>query len=340
MQIYENVSLRDYSTMRLGGKAKYLSLIDDLDDLNEVVDWAKKFKQKILTIGDGSNIIFRDTGWDGLVIVMRNKGIKVVGEDDHTKTLKIQAGELWDDVVKKSVEMGLSGIEALSLIPGTAGATPVQNVGAYGQEISDTLVSVEILNHKANRLSTLKAADCKFSYRNSVFKTHKGKENIIVSITLKLNKQPMKPPFYESLQKQLDIMGVKEFLPQKIRDAVVTIRNSKLPDPKVIANTGSFFQNPVLKEKHYETLKETYPDLPGFDVIEGFIKVPAGWLLEKAGFKAYRHPRGMGTYDMHALVFVNYDARSYRDLAEFKKEVQDKIKHMFGIELEQEPETI
>lgn len=340
MQLYEHVSLADHSTMRLGGDARYLTIIDDLDDLPEVVGWANTYSLPILTIGDGSNVIFRDSGWDGLVVVMRIKGFEVLRDGKISATIKIGGGENWDNAVKRAVGKRLSGIEALSLIPGTVGAAPVQNIGAYGQELADTFVALEAYNIKKQKLQIFKKRDCHFDYRNSVFKTTEGKQYIITSLTLKLIKKRMKPPFYRSLQDHLDAAGIKDYSPAAIRDAVIAIRNQKLPDPRVIANTGSFFKNPIIKKRQFKALKKTYPDMAGYEVGAGLVKVSAGWLLERAGFKDYRAQNGMGTYEKHALVFVNYSAQSYRDLAVFKKDVQNKVQTLFGIQLEQEPETI
>ena len=340
MQLYEDVSLADHSTMRLGGTAKYLTIIDDAEDLAEVVEWAQKYSQPILAIGDGSNIIFRDSGWDGLVIVMKIRGFEVLSDGKKAALVKIGAGENWDNAVRQSVEKRYSGIEALSLIPGTAGAAPVQNIGAYGQEIANTLVELEAYDIQKKKLLKFKNRDCKFAYRESIFKTEQGKNYIITSITLKLSKSWMKPPFYQSLQDHLDAAGITDYSPANIRDAVIGIRNSKLPDPRAIANTGSFFKNPLIKERQFKALQKTYPHMPSYDIGAGLYKIPAGWLLEQSGFRDYHHENGMGTYEKHALVFVNFSAKSYRDLALFKKMVVDKVKDQFGITLEQEPETI
>jgi UDP-N-acetylmuramate dehydrogenase len=340
MQIYENVSLADHCTMRIGGDASYLTIIDDVDDLHEVVDWAKKFNQEILTIGEGSNIIFRDSGWDGLVVIMKIPGFEVLAKSKTTHRIKIGGGEVWDSVVKQSVDMRLSGIEALSLIPGTAGAAPVQNIGAYGQEIAQTIHEVEVLDKEKNKIEKLSAKDCKFGYRDSIFKTAKGKSKIITSITLDLSIKWMSPPFYESLQKYFEQTGIKEYSPANVRDAVIAIRNQKLPDPRAIANTGSFFKNPIVSKKLYESLKETYQDIKGFEQPGNKYKLSAGWMIEKAGFKNFRHENGFGTFERHALVMVNYGSSSYRDLATVKKIITDKVEQMFGVVLEQEPETI
>ena len=340
MQLFEDVSLKDHSTMRLGGDARYLTTVNSQDELAEAVKWAQENQQPILAIGDGSNLIFRDSGWEGLVIVMKIPGYEVIKDDEHISVIRIGGGENWDETVRRTVDSGLSGIEALSLIPGTAGAAPVQNIGAYGQEVAQTLEQVELYDPALNELKTLTNKECIFKYRDSIFKHEAGERYIITAITLRLSKSQMQPPFYDSLQRRLDENGVQEFTPAAIREAVIAIRSQKLPDPRQVANTGSFFKNPHIKKQQYETLKKTYPDMPGHESSDGLIKVPAGWLMEQAGFRDFRHDNGMGTYEKHALVFVNYSAHSYRDLALFKKEVIDKVRQLFGIELIQEPETV
>lgn len=236
--------------------------------------------------------------------------------------------------------MGLSGIEALSLIPGTVGGAPVQNIGAYGQQLADTFVELEALNLSSLKFETLDKAACQFGYRTSRFKAVQDQEYLISSITLRLSKTTMQPPFYQNLQNYLDQREIHDYSPQSIRKAVIAIRSSKLPDPAKIANCGSFFKLPVISEEKYEQLRQDYPDLPADRVDDGQLKVRAGWLLENLGLKGYHHPNGMGTWPDSALVVVNYEAHTSRDLQEFKSLIQDKVKEKFGIELEQEPETI
>ncbi|HET8690324.1 MAG TPA: UDP-N-acetylmuramate dehydrogenase, partial [Candidatus Saccharimonadales bacterium] len=254
-------------------------------------------------------------------------------------TVKIGAGELWDDMVDRSVDMNLSGIEALSAIPGTAGATPVQNVGAYGQEIADTLVELEALDTDTMEMVALENKDCEFTYRNSVFKNPESRHHIITSITLKLSKTQMKPPFYTSLQNYFEQNDVTDFSPASVREAVRAIRAVKLPDPAKVANTGSFFKNPIVDHSQAEKLAAAYPDMPQFPVANVGVKLAAGWLIEQAGLKGYQN-HGFTTSPDNALVVINQSADKYSDLELFKAEIIQKVRQKFSVQLEQEPETL
>jgi UDP-N-acetylmuramate dehydrogenase len=340
MDIKQNVSLRDHSTMRLGGSAHSLVTVHTNDELKEAVEWANKENLPVITIGHGSNIVWRDEGFKGLVIVNELHDFKKLSEDENSATYQIGAGEDWDATVGKLVAEGLHGVECLSLIPGTAGATPVQNVGAYGQEISQTLVSVEAYDAQTKTFAVIGAKDCGFSYRSSRFKTTDKSRFFIAAITLRLEKSLPAPPFYSSLQAYLDQHNIHEFTPQVIRDAVIAIRSARMPDWRVVANNGSFFANPIVSNQTYEKLKTQYPDLIGW-AYEDKHKLAAGWLLESAGFKDFHDPEtGMATSDKQALVFINEHASSTADLLKFKQKIVDTIQEKFGITLEQEPELI
>lgn len=335
MQILNDVSLKDYSTMRLGGKAKFLTIINNKDDLVQAVKWAQNNKLPILVVGGGSNVIFKDD-FDGLVIVNRISGFEVTTLD-NSATVKVGAGENWDGVVKQTVDLGLSGLEMLSLIPGTAGATPVQNVGAYGAETADNLESVEVYNLQDHKFITLSKKECGFSYRNSIFKDINNRKYIISEVTFKLSKKDPKPPFYASLQKYLDQNNINQYSPQIIRDAVIAIRQDKLPNPAKIANSGSFFKNPIISADQFEDLIAKFSDMPNWPTPDGQVKIAAGWLLDKAGVKEYS-AHGMKVYEKNALVFVNQSAKNFADLDAFKNEIVKKVHNKFGITLQQEPE--
>lgn len=324
--------------MRLGDQAKALTEVTSAAELAEAVAWAEERNLPILMLGGGSNVIFSD-GFDGLVIVNRIGGFKILREDWATATIKIGAGEEWDSVVERTVDRGLSGLEFLSAIPGTAGATPVQNVGAYGQEIANVFVELEAYDTREHQFVTMDKAACQFTYRGSMFKAVADRRYSIVSITLQLTKSVPKPPFYESLQKYLDDHNIHDYSPRVIRDAVIAIRSTKLPDPAKVANTGSFFKNPILAAEEFATVSEQHPEIPNWPLRDGTnkVKLPAGWLIEHAGLKGYR-AHGMKTLETNALVFVNESADSYADLAAFKEEVIAKVQTRFGVTLEQEPE--
>lgn len=336
----EHVSLADYCTMKLGGEARYLCAVVTKEELAEAVQWGSDQGLKILMLGGGSNVVFGEAGFDGLVIVDHIEGFEVVEENDESKTIKIGAGEHWDTIVERSVDIGLSGIEALSLIPGSTGGTPVQNVGAYGQEISQTLVSVEAYDALEQSFVTLSKDDLDLSYRSSNLKVPvEQRRYFIHSVTLKLSKtMTLKRPLYEALETYFAINDIQELTPKSVRAAVIAVRSSKLPDPEVIPNSGSFFANPVVDEEVYETIKATHPNVKAYPV-HGQYKLAAGWLIENAGLKNYA-AHGLKTYDKQALVIVNESADHASDLMQFRDEIIAKVQEAFGVTLQQEPELI
>lgn len=324
--------------MRLGGIAEALTTVATKEDVAEAIEWAQQRNKPFLMLGGGSNIIFSN-GYKGLVIINALHDFEVLHEDDATATLRIGAGEIWDDVVARTVALGLSGIERLSAIPGTAGATPVQNVGAYGAEIADVLTELEAYDTRTKAFITLKNADCHFTYRDSIFKSTIARRFVITSITIRLSKHAPEPPFYESLQAYLDRHRITDYSPSALRSAVVAIRAQKLPDPHILANTGSFFKNPLVPRGKLTELQQESPDMPFYEMKDGRIKLLAGWLIDQAGLKGYRS-HGMKIYEKNALVFINESARDYSDLAAFRQEIIDKVHEVFGVTLEQEPELI
>src|SRR5665213_1194358 len=248
MNILQNVSLAGYSTMGLGGTAAYLVDVTTRGEVVESLAWAKEHQLPTVMIGEGSNIIWSDAGYPGLVMIDKIRGYEVYQEDETNVYLTLGSGEPWDSVVERSVAAGLTGIEALSLIPGTAGATPVQNVGAYGQEISQTLTTLEVFDSQDGTFKTLAGSDCGFGYRTSRFKAADHGRFYISSLVLHLTKGNPLPPFYGSVQAYFEEHGVKDYTPAALREAVIAIRTSKLPDPAVVHNTGSFFANPIVDE--------------------------------------------------------------------------------------------
>jgi UDP-N-acetylmuramate dehydrogenase len=341
MHLLENVDLRLYSTMRLGGRTRWLAEADTEQDIKELVEWAKQKSVPFIVIGQGSNIVWRDEGFDGLVIVNQIKGIEVLSEDDQGLTMRIGAGEIWDNAVEWSVSRNLSGIEFLSRIPGLTGAAPVQNIGAYGAELSDVLKEVAVFDTNSGAFETILAEGCSFAYRTSRFKTNDKGRFAILNISLILKKANPAPPFYESLQNYLTSQAITEYTPKTIRDAVTEIRKIKLPDPSVVANNGSFFTNPIVDEAKLAELQLKYPDIKSWPIQDGRVKLAAGWMVEKAGFKEVHDAQtGMGTWWGSALVMVNEHAQKTADLLAFKQKILDKVNEMFGITLEQEPELL
>ncbi len=341
MRILKNVSLKLYSTMRLGGTADYLADIKSRDELAEAEAWAEERQLPIRVIGSGSNIIWRDEGFKGLLVVNKIRGFKKLAEDELSATYQIGAGENWDNVVDQLVGLGLRGVECLSLIPGTTGATPIQNVGAYGQEISRTLVELEAYDRMEKDFVILANDQCAFGYRTSRFKTVDTGRFLISSVTLKLHKDTPTPPFYDSLQRYLDEHKLKNPTLSQIRKAVIAIRSQKLPDPIKVANNGSFFANPIVDKNHYQHVKTAYKDVKAWPLDNGTYKLSAAWLVEKAGFKGKRDAAtGMTTWKNQALVLVNEKARSTQDLLDYQQKITDKVFEMFQVELAREPEIL
>jgi UDP-N-acetylmuramate dehydrogenase len=341
MSVAENVSLAGYSTMRLGGQARYLADAKNAEEVGQLANWAKTNSLPLIMIGRGSNIVWRDEGFDGLIIVSKLTGRDILSEDNHSATIKFAGGENWDKSVAWTVDKKLTGLEYMSLIPGTVGAAPVQNVGAYGGELSQTLLELEAYDTAMNTFVKLQNHECNFSYRSSRFKTTDKHRFLITSMTVTLRKTNPVPPFYESLQTYLDENGIDKFTPKTIREAVISIRQSKLPDPEKVANNGSFFTNPVVDEAKFTELKSKYPAVIGWPAAGGQIKLAAGWLVEQAGFKGIHDSQtGMATWPNQALVLVNEKAGSTADLLTFKQKIIDTVHQMFGVTLEQEPELL
>jgi UDP-N-acetylmuramate dehydrogenase len=341
MDITENVSLASHSTMRLGGNARYLAEATSDEDIAELITWAKNQDVPFMMIGDGSNIVWLDEGFPGLIIVNKIRGRKILSEDEESVTLLLKGGENWDEAVGWTVEQDWSGIEFMSLIPGTVGAAPVQNIGAYGGELSNAIIEVEAFDTQLQSFVGIPKDACNFSYRNSRFKGEDKGKFMITGIVLRLNKTFPKPPFYESLTKYFEEKNINEFTPQVVRQAVIAIRSSKLPDPKVVANNGSFFTNPFVTEGEFKKLKAKYPDIKGWLHKDGQVKLAAGWLVEQAGFKGiHNEETGMATWQAQALVLVNEHAKKTEDLLAFKQKIVDKVQEMFGVTLEQEPELL
>jgi len=327
--------------MQLGGAAAYLCDVHDRTEVEQAAQWAVGHKLPVIMVGTGSNIVWSDKGFAGLVLVSKILRFEQFEEDSENVYITVGAGELWDAVVAKTVELGLTGIEALSLIPGTAGATPIQNVGAYGQEIADTLTSIEAYDLTDKKFLTIPAADCAFGYRTSRFKTTDKGRFLITAITLHLRRGNPMAPFYPVVQDYFSAHQMPKPTPADLRQVVVDIRASKLPDPAKVSNCGSFFANPIITSKQLEELLAHFPGLSYWQQDDGTYKVAAAWLVEQAGFKdAHDQQTGMGTWPDQALVLVNEHAKTTADLLAFKQKIVNKVQTMFSITLEQEPELL
>jgi UDP-N-acetylmuramate dehydrogenase len=325
--------------MRLGGTARYLTEVHDKAELPKLFAWAKQHKVDVIVIGTGSNIIWRDEGFDGLVLVNAIPGFVMDTEDEDTY-VTVGAGENWDEVVRRCCDTGLNGIAELSLIPGTAGATPVQNVGAYGREISDVLVSVEAYDRTSDEFVTLAADECEFGYRRSRFNTTEKHQYVIVSIRMQLSRSMPHAPYYQAVEDYFAAKGISQPTVMDVRNAVVAIRSQKLPDPAVVANNGSFFANPIISQQAYDNNPALHA-IRSWELDDGTVKLAAASLLEAAGFKDCRDEEtGMATWPKQPLVLVNESATSTNQLLAFREKIVSTVQQKFGITLEQEPELL
>lgn len=337
MRLREHVILKPYTTFRLGGSVSYFA---DLAGPEDVVEYARFAREKglpLLIIGGGSNVIFPDMGeLHACVGHMQIAGFEIKSEDAKGTEIQIGAGEEWDSVVARTVALGLAGLEALSAIPGSVGATPVQNVGAYGQEIADTLLSVEVYDLDQRTIRQMSKEECNFSYRDSIFK-HAGKGRyVILSVTLKLSKNSPQIPDYPGVKAYFDKKNIQNPGLKEIRDAIIDIRRVKLPDPKEIASCGSFFKSPLVTKEHLSSLQKKYPTIIAYAVQNGMYKLAAGRLLELLGFKGRRFGR-IEVYPYHALVLVNTGNATREELLSVVKEITDRANEAYGVSLEVEP---
>ena len=336
MDIHTDIPLKNYVTMRLGGNARFMTDIHSSAEVAQIVQKAAAQNLHMYVLGVGSKTVVRDEGFDGLVLRNRIPGFEVVADTASDTTIKIGAGEDWDSVVKRTVDMNLIGIECLSAIPGTAGAAPVQNIGAYGQEVAETLISLEAYDIQDGQHVTLTNEQCGFSYRHSIFRGESAGRYIITTITLRLYKAAPQPPFYKAVQDYLDTNNITLYTAKALRDAVMAIRKDKLPDPKERPNNGSFFKNAIVEDWQLSDLRAEYPDVPTYDMPDGRFKVPTGWLIEQTGLKG-QLLHGMRVHDKNALVLINESAASYADLAAARDEIIGAVRDMFRIIIEQEP---
>ncbi len=344
--IHEQISLADHSSMRLGGKASYFCDLKKAEDVGPLLGWAKAMKLPVLVIGGGNNIIFRDAGFEGLVLRNKIKGIEVYGEGKHY-FLRAGAGESWDRVVAESVSLGLTGIETLSYIPGTVGAAPIQNIGAYGQEIAQAIEEVTAYNRVTGQQVVLSAEDCEFEYRSSRFNRHDKGTYIILEVVFRLQKGNLEGPFYPDLERYFEAHQISEATPAAVRAAIKQIRRAKLPDPEAVPNCGSFFYNPILGAKAFEALKKRQPEFfvkfpkSFWSLPDGRVKLAAGAMIDYLGFKGFHDSdSGMAVWPTQALVLYNEAAHSTTDLLRFKQKIVDRVKGEFGVELIQEPELV
>jgi UDP-N-acetylmuramate dehydrogenase len=339
MKIQENISLRPYNTFAIEARARYFADVHSAEQLQELIRQEVYQQQDVFILGGGSNVLLtRD--FDGLVVKIGISGIEIIEENDEEALVKAGAGENWHQFVLHCIGQGLGGIENLSLIPGTVGAAPMQNIGAYGVEIKDVFERLQAVDLRTGHLQTFSHEDCRFGYRESIFKNELKGKFIITSVTLRLSKKPVINTTYGTIESTLaEMRSRKGYVPrpaiEEVSDAVIAIRQSKLPDPKVIGNAGSFFKNPVVSRRKYEALREQYENVPGYPLDDQHIKVPAGWLIEQCGWKGKRFG-GTGVHDKQALVLVNHGQAVGREIWELALKIKQSVLEKFGIDISPE----
>ena len=337
IRAYSNFKLQKHHTFGTEAFAKYYFEFTETDDLKGFLAGNKEWKEsRILILGEGSNLLF--TGdFEGLVINPNIPGIKIVYEDRNNIWLEVGAGVAWDQLVEYAVFNQWGGIENLSLIPGKVGAAAVQNIGAYGMEIQNRIESVTGIDLETQTEYSIEAADCQFAYRDSIFKNLLKDRFIITSVVFKLDKFPEFILNYGDLKTETEKLGAVNL--RNIRKAVIGIRESKLPDPEVYGNAGSFFKNPVIESRLAEQLLATYTNMPHYPAPEGKIKLAAGWLIEQCGWKGFR--RGdAGVHEKQALVLINYGNATGKEIYDLSEEIKQSVLEKFGVELEREVNVI
>lgn len=339
LQVLENVEIKGHCTLHIGGQFRYFTRVTNTDELLEAVKFSEQKNFPIFVLGGGSNLIFADKVLNVLALKIEIAGFDVLENKDDYATVKVGAGENWDYFVSRTVASNLSGVEVLSAIPGTVGATPVQNVGAYGTEVKDTIVSVEVFDIQHKDIKILNNSECKFAYRDSIFKNESRGKFVILNVTFKLWKKSPSFPNYPGVKKYFIEHNINIPTLQQIRKAIIDIRGVKLPDPVKVYNVGSFFKNPIVENSIALKLKNKNPDLTIFPIDENYTKVPAGWLIEQSGLKG-RDFGSISVYPNNALVLVNNGNAKYEDILKVRDEIIKIVKDKFGITLEQEPEIV
>lgn len=329
--IQENTNLKPFNTFGINAYAKFFCEISSLNDFQELLQTDTFKKEKQIILGGGSNVLFK-SDFDGIVIHNSIKGKEVIGENDDQVLLKVASGELWHDTVMYCVEKNWGGIENLSLIPGTVGAAPIQNIGAYGVEVRQVIASVEFLNLENGAVEMLSVEECKFGYRESVFKREWKEKFFISSVTLTLSKKNHHiSTSYGAIIDTLKLMKVDQPSIKNISEAVIKIRSEKLPDFKTLGNAGSFFKNPELSSAQFLKLKNEFPDVPHYSANQG-VKVPAGWLIEQCGWKGKRFGN-VGVHAMQALVLVNFGDARGEEIFSLAEKIISSVQQKFSITL-------
>ncbi|RIJ42122.1 UDP-N-acetylmuramate dehydrogenase [Pontibacter oryzae] len=338
MKLQTDFSLKPYNTFGMDVKARLFARFDTVPELQELLQMPELEQEPKLILGGGSNLLLTKD-FDGVVLLNGIKGIEKVREDQEHVYLQVGGGEVWHDFVLKTLDLNLGGVENLSLIPGTVGAAPLQNIGAYGVELKDVFEQLEAVSINSGQIKSFTADACRFGYRESVFKNELKGQYIVTHVTFRLQKKHKLNTSYGAISTTLQEMQVQQPTIQHVSAAVCQIRRSKLPDPKQIGNAGSFFKNPEIPLAQYEDLQKQHPDIPSYPVSETTVKVPAGWLIEQCGWKG----KMLGNYGVHknqALVLVNYGGAKGEQIRQLAYDVIQSVEEKFGIKLSPEVNII
>jgi len=338
MKFFQDHSLRAYNTFDIDVIARELIVFETEEEIKDFVSNHSLHEENFLVMGEGSNILF-SKDFDGKVLRVATQGIQVISEDAEYVVVTSSAGENWDSFVQFCVEKEWGGLENLSLIPGNVGSSPIQNIGAYGAEMSTYFQELEAINIRTGKVDVFSKTDCRFGYRDSLFKKDVKGEYIILNVTFRLEKNHTPDTIYKGIRETLAGSGIHKPGIADVRDAVIAIRKEKLPDPEIFGNAGSFYKNPVIDFDKFKLLKDEFPGIPGFISIEGKVKVPAAWLIDQAGWKG-RNVRGAGVHDKQPLVLINLGEAGSKDILELSERIRKSVSDIFNIQLENEVNII
>ena len=330
-----NVDLQPYNSFGFHAVAKYFAEINDIQELEALIHSDVFKNEKYLILSGGNNVLFQEEYFDGLVVYINTKGTKILEEQGNDVVVRAQAGEDWPEFVKRMVSQSLYGIENLAHIPGKVGAAPVQNIGAYGMELKDSFLQCEAIELSTGNKRVFTKKGCRFGYRDSIFKSELKGQYVITSVDFLLKKNALLHLEYGNIKAYLEQNGIESPTLQQLHDAICAIRDAKLPDVKQIGSCGSFFKNPVISVAQFEALQKDYPNIPHYDEPNGKVKVPAGWLIEQAGWKGWRNEH-VGVYEKQALVLVHYGGGTGHDIVELAKKIQVSVEEKFGIRISPE----
>ena len=348
MIVQKNILIKQYNSFAISVYANLFAKFNSVAQLSELLEFNQRpttsQQQSTLILGGGSNILFTKN-FNGLILKNELKGIKIIKEDEHHIYVQVGAGEIWHQFVLHCIKNGWAGVENLSLIPGNIGASPMQNIGAYGVEVKDVFYSLEAYHIRDKKMINFTLNDCEFGYRESIFKKKLNGEFVILNVTYRLNRIPNYNISYGAIRQELERMGVKDLNLQVISQAVINIRSSKLPDPAAIGNAGSFFKNPEIGGHEFHELTRMFPGIVGYDLPNGNVKLAAGWLIEQCGpengasWKGYRKGDA-GCHKKQALVLVNYGNATGSEIHDLSEDILQSVKEKFGVALEREVNII